>query len=78
MIRGKRQVLNQLMLGQTLHKQFVLLKDGTPDGTIYFLLPSTTRVDPAPALEVIGSEDLMPMNDGLFGPETSQSWRIRC
>lgn len=67
-ISNGAQVINQLLLGQVLRKQF------TAAEAVYFLTPSMCPVLPACALEAIASGELRPLNDGLFGSETSQSW----
>lgn len=42
---------------------------------IYFIEPGGREVAPGTAAQAISSGLLQPANDGLFGPEFSQSWR---
>jgi len=77
-LRRKNQLIDQLLLGQVLHKQYIPPINQHLTGEVaYFLTPSHQPVQPAPALAAINSGELRPLGDGLFGPDSSQSWGIK-
>ena len=54
----------------------MLVTEVSPEGVrSYRLAPSGRRVRTAAAERAIGLRLIVPGNDGLFGPEWSQTWR---
>lgn len=78
MIRSKHQVLYMLGKGYTLAKQFLVAK--TPPHnveTVYCTVPGERVVKSDLALDLIASGKVIPVANGLFGPETTQQWELK-
>lgn len=71
--RGTLQLLEQLRDGQVLVAS-VAAEAGAPRS--FILLPSGASVRAAVARRAIAEQLVRPACDGLFGPETSQSWDL--
>lgn len=71
--RGTLQLLERLRDGQVLVAS-VAAEAGAPRS--FLLLPSGTSVRATVARRAIAEQLVRPACDGLFGPETSQSWDL--
>ena len=71
--RGTLQLLERLRAGQVL----VASVPAEPSASLsYVLLPSGLTVRASVARRAIAEQLVRPACDGLFGPETSQSWDL--
>lgn len=68
-------ILSAVRGGKRLCKLHRQMDTGETD-VVFFLEPGGCRVGTASALNAIAAGGLVPANDGLFGPETSQSWGL--
>lgn len=66
-------VVNQMREGQRLCRSYRLKESGETEVT-YIFEPSGKRCGPKSAEAAIGTKFVMPLGDGLLGPESSQTF----
>ena len=75
MLRNDR-VLERCRKGERLAKTITTNRAGNPV-TSYCLEPSGTHVTKGQFLGLLRSGNFVPVGDGLFDVESSQTWRLR-
>jgi len=73
MSQRARVIIERCHHGQRLCKSFRLKNTGDAE-VRYVLEPSGRKVGPKGAQEAIDTGLLKPLNDGLFGAASSQTW----
>lgn len=67
-------IVDRVRAGQTLCKSLRLKETGETE-VAFFFDPSNRRAGPKSAQAAVDSGLLAPNNDGLLGPESSQTWK---
>jgi hypothetical protein len=68
------RILGKMSRGESLVRMYRQRETGETVA-VYALHPSGACVGPKLAAEVIATGKIIPNGDGLFGSETSQTWR---
>lgn len=68
------RIVDRCRAGEVLCKTLIHGADGR-DVVLFLLHPSNKPVRPKSSEEAIASGLLVAQRDGLFGPDTSQTWR---
>lgn len=76
--KAMHRVIVDMRGGERLCKT-IRLKDGGAGDTIleFHLEPSGRRVGPATAKRILTTRYVVPMGDGLLGPDSSQTWAAK-